>query len=241
MPNFVRHVTGGAAVTTVMRVIGLTPPSTISSSTDDTAQQFWTLATETGRQLLSEHAWEVLGKDFTIVTDGVTTSFPLPDDFNGFFADSSWNRTTRLPMLGSLSEVEWSMLKARNLGSTTFAVLYRVENGAVELYTPGTTGQTLVIPYSSRGWCRSAGGTLQDNLIQDDDVVLYDEQLFKVALKRAWGISKGLDTTAVTQEYNNMLSAAKSKDTPGRTISLVGRGSYPLLGVLNIPDTGYGS
>jgi hypothetical protein len=241
--EFARQVTGGQAVIDVMSTSGLTPPASIYDSTDKTAQQMWALATQVGQQLMDEFDWQALGRDYTITTDGVTLDYALPADFNGFYSDSSWNRTSRLPLIGSLQQYEWQMLQARSLGGTTVAMMYQVSNDVVEFYSVGTTAQTLVLPYMSRAWVVMADGvTYRDNLSLDDDVVRYDPQLFKAALKLAWFSSRGFDTAAVTAEYTRCLNAAQSKDAPGRAMTLNRRvPSNNLLGVLNIPDTGYGN
>lgn len=243
MADFARNITGQKAVTDVMRAIGLVSPPSISDSQDRTAQQFWSLASEVGQQLLDEDDWQVLSKEFTIVTTEGVTDYPLPADFNAFFNDASWNRTQRLPVLGSLSQGEWQMLKARNLGGTTFAMMYIITDNTVKFYSVGAGGQTVVIPYRGRGWVVSADGTTyRDNLQFNDDVILYDPQLFKAGLKVAWETAKKFDTTGSVNEYNRLLSAAKAKDSPARTLSLArGRAGYPYLGMINIPDTGYGS
>jgi hypothetical protein len=239
--DFSRNITGQKAVTDVIKVLGLTPPTSIADSTDRTAQQMWTLATEVGQQLLDEDDWQVLSKEFVITTVAGVTVYDLPADFNTFFNDASWNRTQRLPVLGSLSQGEWQMLKARNLGGTTFAMMYIITDNTVSFYSVGDGGQTVVIPYRSRAWVLSGdGATPRDNLIYNDDVILYDPQLFKSALKLSWEVAKKFDTTASVLEYNRVLAAAKAKDSPARTLSLARRAGYPYLGYINIPDTNYG-
>lgn len=241
--EFNRRVTGGAAVRDVMRSIGLTPPPTIYDSQDKTALQMWQLATEMGQQLIDTFDWQALSAEFSITTDGVTLDYALPADFNNFISDSEWNRTTRLPMIGSLQQFEWQMLQARSLGGTTVALMYIIDDEQVRFYSVGTTPQTLVLPYTTRGWVRMADGTTyRDNLSKDDDVILYDPQLFKAAIKLAWFSSRGFDTAGVSAEFERCLSAAKSKDAPGRALTLNRRATNSnLLGVLNVPDTAYGS
>lgn len=243
MPDFERNITGQAAVTTLMESMGLTAPASIADSLDPTAKQLWKLATEVGQELLDEHDWQFLGKEFVITTTPGDPDYALPADFNKFIVDSQWNRTTRLPAVGSLREYEWQMLKARNLAGTTFTMLFRVENNQVVFYETPSTVQTVVLPYTQRGWVRSPDATpiYRDNLQANDDTILYDSQLFKAALRRRWRIEKGFDTTRDEDTYSQMLEKAKTKDTPGRTLSLAQGGGYPYLGVINIPDTGYGS
>lgn len=242
MSNFARRITGFTAVTDVLRILGLPVPTTAAGSTDKTVLQMWQLASEVGQQLLDEHDWQILHADMTITTIPGQTIYPLPEDFAGFGDDTSWNRTNRLPAIGSLTEVEWAMLKARNLGGTTFAMMYIISNDVVEFYDVGSTPQVVVLPYASRGWVLAADNTTRrDTLQQDDDHILFDPQLFKVALKLAWQTAKGFDVSGTAAEMQRVLSNAKDKDAPARTLSLKKGANGVLLNQINIPDTNYGS
>lgn len=238
-----RRSTGYQLVTQLMKSMGMSPPTTVAGSTDKQAVQFWQLATDVGQKLAQgPYKWQRLTKEFTITTIIGTASYALPSDFDGFIPDSEWNRTTRLPVIGGLEEFEWQMLKARLTAGTTFTNLFRLDSDNVVFYDTPTAIQTIVMPYTSRGWVENSAalGTFQDNLILDADIVQYDPQLFKAALKLAFYTEKQFDTTKVRQAYKEALSAAMSNDSPGRTLSLSRGSDYPYLGVLNLPDTGYG-
>lgn len=226
-----------------MTGMAMTVPTTISGSTTKMAKQFWQLATDVGQQLaMGDYKWQELTGEMTITTVIGTAEYDLPTDFDGFVSDSSWNRTTRLPVIGSLQEFEWQMLKARLLTGTAFTALFRVTGDQVVFYNTPTAIETIVLPYTSRGWVQDAAlGTFKDNLEVDADIVRYDPQLFKSALKLAWYEAKQFDTTKVEREYSRARAAAMANDAPGRTLS-IGRGSdYPYLGILNLPDTGLGA
>lgn len=239
---FTRRQTAGDCVRAVLGALGHTTiPGDIFGVVDNNAVLMRTLLTRTGQKLLSRGEWQFLNRDFTLVTAPGDTQYDLPADFDRFVPDSSWNRTTRLPAIGSLTEQEWQMLKARQLEGTTFTMLYRIANDKVELYNTPSTVQTLVLPYVGRGWIRRADDSLADNVAADDDLCMYDTQLIQAALRLEWDTEKKFDTSASAQAFNNALSAAKAKDSPGRTLTLNQGAAYPYLGVINMPDTGYGS
>lgn len=240
MATFNRLITLNTAVTELMGSMGLPIPTDVTSSVDKTVIQMRYLVNRVGEELMNENEWQILDKEMVIVTDGVTLTYPLPDDFGRFYDDAAWNQTTRLPALGALTQQEWAQIKARNLGGTTFAMLYTIQNDTLTFYSVGTTPQTLVFPYVSRGWVRSAAGVLQDRALLNDDVILYDPTLFKAVLKRAWLMDKGFDSTAADLAYRTALAAAIGKEAPARTLSLRTTG-YPYLSIDNAPITGYGS
>lgn len=241
MADFERNITGAKAVIDVMKILGLAAPVSVADSTDQTAQQLWTLATQAGQLLLDEHDWQVLSREMTIVTVPNTPNYALPDDWNNFQADASWNRTTQRQAIGSLRQHEWQMLKASTVAGTTFALLYRIQGGEVVFSEAPTEVMEVVLPYTSRSWVQAADTSYKDNLLNNDDVVLYDSQLFKAKLKLSWRNEKGFDTTREQAELDDILVRAKGKDTPIRTISIVPGFSFPYLGFRNIPETGYGS
>lgn len=239
-----RNSTAQSLISQLMRSMSMTVPGDIAGGTDKRTMQFWQLATDVGQKLaMGPYKWQFLSKEFEITTVIGVADYDLPEDFNGFVTDSSWNRTTRLPVLGSLAQFEWQMLKARLLAGTTFTVLYRLEDNQVKFYQAPTSVQTIILPYTGRGWVMDAtdNNIRKDNLEVNDDIVLYDPQLFKAALKLAWYESKQFNTDKVEAEFNRALSAAQAADSPARTLS-IGRGAdYPYLGIMNIPDTGYGN
>ena len=238
-----RYITGSQAVIDVMRAMGLTAPQSVADSQDPTAQQMWQLAKDAGQLITEEHDWQVLQKDMTIVTVGGQTIYPLPADFRKFVVDSQWNRTPRMPALGSLTEQEWQMLKARNLAGTTFALLFRINEDAVEIYESPATPQTLVLPYVSENWVRqvSVPAGTKNTLTLNDDIAMFPSQLFKAKLRLLWRVAKQFDTIYDQKEYVDLLAKATSRDVPARTLSLRQGGDYPYLGVLNVPDIRYGS
>lgn len=241
MSGFTRRITGAQAVKNCLSSLGISFGGIVNESSDPNVVLMWFLATRAGQKLLGEHDWQFLDKDYTITTVPGDSTYPLPTDFDKFKSDASWNRTTRLPAIGSLTEPEWQMLKARQLEGTTFTMLFRIADDFVEFYDTPSVAQTIVLPYSSRGWVLQADASKSDNLEEEADVVLYDRQLFESALRLEWDTEKKFDTTASTATYNAMLNRAIGKDAPSRTLTLNQSGSYPYLGTINIPDTGYGN
>lgn len=238
---FTKNVTAGDVVRTVMGVLGLTQPNNVFESQDPNAIQLRSLLTRAGQRLLGEYDWQMLLREWSVTTVDGQRLYPIPEDLDRFTQDASWNRTTRLPAIGSLSEQEWQMLMARQLQGTTFTMLYRMRDGNLELYNTPSTVQTIVLPYVGRGWVRRADDSLSDFVSADTDLVLYDRQLAESALRLEWDIEKKFDTSASTQLRNAALAAAKAKDRPGRTLTLNRTAAYPYLGVINMPDTNYGS
>lgn len=243
------EITAYDAIAQTMRSMGLAAPEpSIYFSQDPTVIQFLQLANDAGQQLVDDHDWRALDNEVDVTLTPGQAVYPLSTwapGMNKIIADAQWNRTTRLPVIGSLQEWEWQMLKARDLAGTTFTMMFRVDGDNIVLLNAPSTAQRLIIPYQSRFWVRSQGYpvsyTPRDHIVQDDDQIAFDPQLFRQKLKLLWLQEKRFDTTAAKAQYDELLEKAKSKDTPARTLSLRSNGEYHYLGNINIPDTRYGS
>lgn len=240
--SFTRSETALELISNTMGELGLEVPTFVVGNTEKTVAQFLRIANRVGRTLaMDEYKWQALDREHTITTAIGQAEYDLPADFDGYCSDASWNRTTRLPALGSLTDREWQMLKARLAAGTTFTMLFKIEQNQIVFYEAPIAVQTIVLAYTSRGWVESAAADRQDEILDDTDVILFDPVLFGVALRRAWKEEKGFDTSKVQAEYDRVYAASIAKDKPGRTLSLAGTQGYPYLGAINVPDTGYGS
>jgi len=242
-----KHATAIECVQSVQGQLGLpVSAAAITAPADETAQQMLRLLTWAGRRLVkptSTYRWTTLTKTWTLLTNGVDTIYPLPVDWDSFEDLTGWNFTSRLPMLGPATDPQWACLKARNLGSSTISVIYRVRGGKFEIYNTFAAPQDLRIDYSSRGWVQDAADPLivRDHILKDDDVLLYDNELITAKLKLAFLNAKGFDTTAAQGEYNEIEEAAICADSDAPVLQVSRSDTYPLISTqFNVPDTGYG-
>lgn len=222
------------------------PTAAVSSVNDETAQQMVRLLQWCGRRLLKPtgtNRWSQMRRTWQLTTNTVDTTYALPDDWDSFEDLTGWNFTSRLPLLGPATDPQWQCLKARNLGSSTISVIYRVREGLFEIYNAFSSAQDLRIDYSSRRWVRNAAGTeYRDNITADDDVLLYDTELLTAKLKLQFLTSKGFDTTTAQAEYNELEEQALNADADAPVLQFALSSNYPLISTqFNVPDTGYGA
>lgn len=141
------------------------------STTDPNINQLVALLTKAGRELVDEAPWTHLRQEYSILTESAADAdsmghhtngvFPLPPDWRDMVDQSGWNRTTRLPMQGPLSEQEWQFLASRLTG-VVWTVLFRPMQGLLFLYPPKDTpgGQSLTFAYKSGWWCQNVSGKI---------------------------------------------------------------------------------
>jgi hypothetical protein len=243
MADFNRRISGYDCVKRVLGGQGLPIPVSASGSQNALDRQIWALLTEVGQDLLEKHNWQGLNNTYTITTVPGQTTYPLPNDFQSFIDSTAWNNNARLPLIGPMSDQDWALLQARQLGGTTLRMQYIIQDDNVEFYAVPTEVQTITMPYISRGWVRDATNPLlyRDYVANDGDTIMYAPRLIIAALKRRFRIEKGFDATAADEEYRLALEAAKYNDSPKKDLSLNSRAGYPYLGYWNMPDTNYGT
>ncbi len=131
-------------------------------SSDATVGQLLALLKKSGRDLVDAFEWEQLRAEWSIVTrafvagtHGPSIATPMPPDWRSMIAQSGWNRTTRLPLGGGLSEQEWQYLSSRLTG-VVWTVLFRPMQGMLWIYPPSgaPVGQEITFGYKSSHWVR---------------------------------------------------------------------------------------
>lgn len=211
------------------------------ASTDPNIVRLCRLLTSLGRELALSFSWTQLQKIYTFQTSPGQTNYSLPADFNGMVDQSSWNRTTRLPVGGPISGQAWEYLLALP-NAATLTVLFRKMQGQLVLYpTPGTI-QTIAFEYASSYWVQPYGATTatSDRSRAATDTLLFDWTLLVLGLKMKFLESKGFPAEAARADFISRLEQAREQD-PSPALTLDGNSRFgPLLSEKNIPNTGWG-
>jgi len=176
---------------------------------------------------------------------GNAADYSLPSDFNNMIDQTGWNRTNRLPVGGPVDGQVWQYLKGRQQG-VVFNVLFRPVANVLRLYpdtdTPG--GYNIVFEYVSNSWVSATGGTTPttDQPTANTDIIYFDQLLVMRGLKLAWLKAKGFPTEHAQRQYDECEEEAMNADGSAEVLNLRGRGPYdPLIGLQNVPITGFGS
>jgi len=241
--------TAGQIIADAMTELGLSAVSDPFTSDDPNATQMCTFLKSLGRDLLGEHKWTILRKEYSFTTVLNTPTYTLPADFYGMYDQSGWNRTNRLPLGGPLDAQEWQYLKAR-LVNVVFTVLFRPMAGSIYIYpdtnTPG--GYNIAFEYRSNGWVRVPAlpsDTYQDYPSDAAHIIQYESNLVSRGLKLKWLKAHGFDTVSAQQDYNDALMKAKGNDsfTPILSLTRPGalRGVDQMIGQQSVPITGFGT
>lgn len=182
-----------------------------------------------GRELVQMYRWPHLRKvcDITAAT-GDGRAWTVPADFAGMVPDTFWNQTTDERICGPITADEWQEYEAE--GDTPASPSFRLIQGVVAVIPTSTVtdGDLLQYEYHGKGWVSATGGTVptDDRATTGTDIVYFDSLLMHWALRRAWLISNGQDTSAAEVQYQRAVDRCKSAETISRPLPLVGSSGF---------------
>jgi hypothetical protein len=168
------------------------------------------------------------------------TIYQLPSDFETITDRTQWDKTKHWEMLGPEDAQQWQWLKSGYI-STGPRMRWRILGNKFQVWPPMTTQEYLGFEYRSKGWAKSATGTVKNSFTNDDDTTVFDDRIMVLYTKLKYFQIKSFDTTALTQDYQRYLSIAKANDKGAANLSFAPYPTKVLIGWANIPDTGYGS
>lgn len=247
---YARRMLAGDICREVCALQGLPVPTAVASNGNDvTARQMWAQLRTQGRRLCKPqrtHRWRTLVREWVLVTQPAKTLYDLPADWDSFEDLTGWNFSSRMPMMGPASDVQWQCLKARSMGST-IGVIYRHIGDQIEIYGAPASAQQLHITYSSRAWVRQANSPDPSNPLyadaptQDGDTVMLDPEMMVAAVQYGFMGAKGFDTTTIAGTLDKLIEAAIDADTDAPVLNAATSDAYPYVNVFfNLPDSGYG-
>lgn len=155
--------------------LGLGQPTEVVTSTDNQIVQLLSIANREGKALASRYRWEKMLFESTFTQSAaqdqglLNSAIVTNGDFDYIIDDTMWNRTTSLPVLGSLNPVDWQTLQAFPV--TGPYQQYKIENGKIFFDPVGANAtDTIAFHYKSTFWCETTGGVGKARWSADNDV-----------------------------------------------------------------------
>jgi len=199
------------------------PTNVMGSISDTQLLQLVELLEEEGHDLASRGPWQGITFEATWATlasddQGTVTSLAT-NGFSYIKNGTFWDRTSRLPVLGPLSDTEWSALKG--LGTTGSRYAYRIRGGKLIVNPTPTASLTWAFEYASRNFILAADGiTYKSAFTLDTDTLLLPEELMTLGLRWRWKREKGLDYAEDMRTYETQVHDALGRDGGKRTLSM---------------------
>ena len=161
--------------------------------------------------------------------------YPLPSDYDRQIDRTHYDKSKRWEMLGPETPQQWEFLHSSYI-STGPRMRYRIMEGKFQIWPMVSTNEYLRFEYVSNAWVNDSGGTAKSAFSADTDTCIYPDRLMTLGLKKKFLEAKGLSSEAVSNEYFQQLSIAKSNDAGSQTLSMAPKMSSVLIGFENIPD-----
>jgi hypothetical protein len=196
--------------------LGLTRPSTVTSSTDPIVITLLGLAQAEGKALYDRHTWQVLQTEYTFSTAASTASYALPSAFDSIIKGTVFNRTRRRRMVGDLSPEQWQETQASLV--TMVNPAFRIRGSLFYISPTPTAIETVAYEYMSKNWCQSSGLTGQAAWAADTDTGILSEELMTLGIIWRFKSAKSLDYAEAMNDYEIAVNKAIFKDGARVTI-----------------------
>jgi hypothetical protein len=168
------------------------------------------------------------------------TKYSNPSDFDRQIDTTQWDKTKHWQMLGPETAQQWQWLKSGYI-STGPRLRFRRLGGTFQIWPPITANELLGMEYVSNKWAVDANGNGKGSFTVDTDSCIYPDRLMVLGLKLKYFSVKGFNADEFRMQYQAELNIAKANDKGAPVLSFAPEISQVLIGIANVPDTGYGS
>lgn len=168
------------------------------------------------------------------------TKYSMPSDYDRLISRTDWDKTNRWEILGPETPQQWQYLKS-GIISTGPRARFRILGGYFQVWPPLVAAGYYGFEYISSNWALSNAGVGKSSFTADTDTSLFPDHLLVLGTKLKYFEIKGFDTFYLGNDYQNQLALAKSADKSATTLSMAPKLSEILIGIENIPDSGYGN
>lgn len=201
----------------VSDLLGIPRPSTVYGSQDAGVRQLLQLAHREGRELSARYPWQALTYEATFTTVAtesqgeLSTIIGATQELRSITNETMWNRTTGEPVYGPRNGRTWQAYKSQTF--TSPLAEYRIRGNEILFLPAPTAGQTVAFEYVSKSWITdSTGATYRTAFAVDTDLILLDEEIFRIGLEWRWLQRKGFEYAESFASYERMVADAMARD-----------------------------
>lgn len=194
---------------------GLPVPATVYGTTNPQVRQIMALLEEEGQDLRDRGSWEGITCQASHTTlaledQGAITSI-ASNGFNYIKNNTIWDRTTRLPVCGPMSPVDWQILKAYVVNGPRFR--YRLRQGKMLVNPVPPAGDSWYFEYASVNWILGVDGTTYKEFFTiDTDTILLPDTLVLMGLRWRWKKEKGFEYAEDFATYESQVKDSLGRD-----------------------------
>lgn len=217
--------------------MGLPTVATVVGNPDLQVSQMLALANRTGLELAAiEGGWNALRAEQLITLVPGTANYAFPADFSYYVQDTFWDRSTKWPLAGPLSAVDWQLLRT-GLYPGGINARYRIMAGQIYFDPVPSAADVIAIEYISSNWCQSAGAVKQALWAADTDTPLIADDLFVLGIKWRFKREKGFDYGEDMATYQKALDRIHPRDKVTQNVYMRGPANFaPLVNLGPLPS-----
>lgn len=139
------------------------------------------------------------------------------DDMQSLSGDTFWDETTRLPIKGPLSPVEWQQLKALPAAGACYRFTIKADRILIHPAMPA--GRNLAISYYTGKQVYSSTGELKSAVAADTDTFFYSDAIMIDGMSWCWRKAVGEEWESEYELWLGNVAAEAARDG-GKTLSL---------------------
>ena len=222
------------------KIIGITAPDAVTSSTDTSVIQLEAVTNQEGRAQVQRYKWEVLiqeGSHTTIAAESQGAMTTIATDFGRFSNNTLWNRTTDRKYYGPITGSQWQRIKAIVSGGITN--YFRIRGGNLLMTPTPTAGESVNFEYVSKNWVDTSGGSTAnaDKFTGDSQTTVLEEELIVLGVVWRFLKLKGLPYDQQFLEYQTRVMEYTNQDGAKPILHMAGPSRAILA--LNEPEGNY--
>jgi hypothetical protein len=138
-------------------LLGLAAEDSPFGSSDPNFVQLRTMLASAGSDLVREHDWAFLRRQYEFTTEPGLDTYSMPGDFIRHVNQTQWNRTSRLPLGGPVTPQGWQLLKTLNVVAAV-QMFFRTKGLSILLHPVPDGAYLLAMEYISGFWAFGSGG-----------------------------------------------------------------------------------
>lgn len=203
-------------------------PSTFFGSSEQFEQEITYLVNEAAIDIARDTDWQSLTKVATLIGDGATEVFPLPDDYDRMIINAE---------IQDLQNWVWGYFRARNLnefmwmkarGWDAYPGVWILYDDKIQVYPAPGVGQTASFPYISKNLAKDSNGAEKEAFTRDDDTfrIREGERLLKLWLIWRWRENKKYDATGDQENFVKAVDELSAKDAGAKVIRRASRRNW---------------
>lgn len=214
----------------------ITPPTSVTSSADETILQLWELLNRETAELTDRYSWDWNHEIATFPhanTNGanlVIKRTAFSPKMTYMIRGTLWTVATRLPVSGPLSSEAWQAMIQLQVAPAQYSFRFIADWLAIYPYTAGVTFN---IEYETDESCvyyaPSAPTTpvYSNTWNNDTTTCLFPDRIIEAGLLWRWKAEKGLPYGEDQRSYESLVARAYANDGNSSEIRITDDASYP--------------